>query len=169
MLRNWKPGQEPDGPASERNPSEPPKTQFAERGREHSSWRSFWGQENECDGERYLCDDSLTPWSGPEWASHPSNSAHECPGTSKGPVQHPCTSWMFSVPRPGQRDGPCIGKPSRKSKELPVPPDNLDVKIGILQVDSDEPVPSLNLRHDRLQRQHLELPYVKGEVQATQV
>ncbi len=50
-----------------------------------------------------------------------------------------------------------------------MPPDNPDVKIGILQVDSDEPVPSLNLGHDRLQRQHLELPFVKGEVQATQV
>ncbi len=63
-----------------------------------------------------------------------------------------------------------VSLPSKgKSKELPVPPDNLDVKIGILQVDSDEPVPSLNLRHDRLQRQHLELPFVKGEVQATQV
>ncbi len=66
MLWNWKSGQEPNGPASERNPSEPPKIQFAERGREHSSWRSFWGQENECGGERYLCDDSLAPWSGPE-------------------------------------------------------------------------------------------------------
>ncbi len=50
-----------------------------------------------------------------------------------------------------------------------MPPDDLDVKIGILQVDNDEPVPSLNLGHDRLQRQHLELPFVKGEVQATQV
>ncbi len=50
-----------------------------------------------------------------------------------------------------------------------MPPDNLDVKIGILQVDSDEPVPSLNLGHDSLQRQHLELAFVKGEVQTMQV
>ncbi len=56
-----------------------------------------------------------------------------------------------------------------KPKQHPVPPDDLDVKIGILQVDSDEPVPSLNLGHDSLQRQHLELPFVKGEVQETQV
>ncbi len=50
-----------------------------------------------------------------------------------------------------------------------MPPDNLDVKIGMLQVDSDEPVPSLNLGHDSLQRQHLELAFVKGEVQTMQV
>ncbi len=50
-----------------------------------------------------------------------------------------------------------------------MPPDDLDVKIGILQVDNDEPVPSLNLGHDRLQHQHLELPFVKGEVQVMQV
>ncbi len=63
-----------------------------------------------------------------------------------------------------------VSLPSKgKPKELPVPPDDLDVKIGILQVDSDEPVPSLNLGHDSLQCQHLELPFVKGEVQATQV
>ncbi len=112
MLWNWKPGQEPNGPASERNPNEPPRTQFAESGREHSSWRSFWGQENECGGERYPCEDSPAPWSEPEWASRPNNSTHECPGTSKGPVQHPYTSWTFSVPRPDRREGPCIGKPS---------------------------------------------------------
>ncbi len=63
-----------------------------------------------------------------------------------------------------------VSLPSKgKPKELSVPPDDLDVKICILQVDSDEPVPSLNLGHDRLQRQHLELLFVKGEVQATQV
>ncbi len=78
----------------------------------HSPWRSFWGQENGCGGERYLCDDLLAPWSEPECVSLPDSSAHECPGASKGPVQHPCILWMFSAPRPGRRAGPCIGKPS---------------------------------------------------------
>ncbi len=169
MLRNWKSGQEPDGPAYERNPSEPPKTPFAERGREHSSWRSFWGQENECDGGRYLCDDSLTPWSGPEWASRPSSWARECPGTLKG--QCSIHALRDCSRRQGQAKGKdlvLVSLPSKgKPKELPVLPDDLDVDIGILQVDSDEPVPSLNLRYDSLQRQHLELPFVKGEVQAT--
>ncbi len=75
--------------------------------------------------------------------------------------------------RQGQAKGKdlvLVSLPSKgKPKELPVLPDDLDVKIGILQVDSDEPVPSLYLGHDCLQRQHLEFPFVKGEVQVTQV
>ncbi len=59
---------------------------------------------------------SLTPWSGPEWASRPSSSEHECTGTSRGPVQHPCTSLTFSVPRPGRREGPCIVSLPSKGK-----------------------------------------------------
>ncbi len=75
--------------------------------------------------------------------------------------------------RQGQAKGKdlvLVSLPSKgKPKELPVSPYDLDVKIGILQVDSEEPVPSLNLGHDSLQRQHLELPFVMAEVQATQV
>ncbi len=56
-----------------------------------------------CGGERYPCDDLLAPWSEPEWASCPDSSAHECPGASKGPVQHPCILWTFSAPRPGRK------------------------------------------------------------------
>ncbi len=108
----WISGQEQKGPAPEWNPNEPPETWFAEMGGAHSYWHSFWGQENGCGGERYLCDDLLAPWSEPEWASRPDSSAHECLGASKGPVQHPCILWMFSAPRPGRRAGPCIGKPS---------------------------------------------------------
>ncbi len=88
-----------------------PETGFAEMGVAHSSWRSSWGQENGYGVDQYLCDDSLAPWSEPEWASRPGSSTHECPGASKGPVQHPWISWMFSAPRPGRREGPCIGKP----------------------------------------------------------
>ncbi len=51
----------------------------------HSSWRSSWGQENGCGREQYPCDDSLAPWSEPEWANRPDSSVHECPGASKGP------------------------------------------------------------------------------------
>ncbi len=63
---------------------------FVEMGGAHSSWRSSWGQENGCGRERYPCDDSLAPWSEPEWASRPDSSVHGRPGASKGPVQHPC-------------------------------------------------------------------------------
>ncbi len=70
MSWGWKSGQGPDGPASEWIPSELPKPQFAERGREHSSWYLFWGQEHKRGGGRHLFDGSLTPWSGPEWANH---------------------------------------------------------------------------------------------------
>ncbi len=56
-----------------------------------------------------------------------------------------------------------------KPKELPVPPDDLNVKIGILQVDSDKPDSHLNMGHKSLQSQHLELPFVKGEFQVMQV
>ncbi len=41
-----------------------------------------------------------------EWArmsQSSSNSARDCPGTSKGPAKHPCTLWKFLAPRPGQR------------------------------------------------------------------
>ncbi len=99
MYWGWKSGQEPDGPAFERNPSELPKTHFVEKGREHSSWYSFWGPEHEYGIGRHPCDKSLTPWSGPGWANHPSSWVHECPETRKGPEQHPCTLWTSSVPK----------------------------------------------------------------------
>ncbi len=50
-----------------------------------------------------------------------------------------------------------------------MPPDDLNVKIGILHVDSDEPVSHLNLGHNSLQHQHRELLFVKEEFQMTQV
>ncbi len=31
-------------------------------------------------------------------------------------MQHPCTLWMSSVPKPGQREEPCIGKPSLQKR-----------------------------------------------------
>ncbi len=75
--------------------------------------------------------------------------------------------------RQGQAKGKdlvLVSLPSKgKLKELPVPPDDLDVKIGILHVDSDKLVPSLNQRHDGFHRQHLELPFVKGKIQTPQV
>ncbi len=149
----------------------PPKTQFVKKGWEHSFWCLFWGQEHECGRGRYLCDNSLTPWSRPVWANRPGSWVHECSVASKGPEQHPCTLWTSSGPRPGQREEPCTGKPflQRQPKELPLPPDDLNVEIGILLVDSDKPVSHLNLGHNSLQRQHLELLFVKGEVQTMQV
>ncbi len=108
---NWKSGQEPDGPAFERNPNETPKTQFVKKGWEHSFCCSFWGQEHECGGGRYLGNNSLTPWSWPVWANRPDSWVHKCHGASKGPEQHPCTLWTSSAPRPGQREEPCTGKP----------------------------------------------------------
>ncbi len=89
-----------------------PKNTVCWEGREHSSWCLFWGQEHECGGGRHPCDGSLTPWSGPECANCLGSVVHECPGAWKGPEQHPCTLWMSSVPKPGQREEPCIGKPS---------------------------------------------------------
>ncbi len=63
-----------------------------------------------------------------------------------------------------------ISLPSKSEpKELPVPPNDLNVEIGIFQVDSDKLFSHSNLRHNSLQRQHLELPFVKGEVQTTQI
>ncbi len=56
-----------------------------------------------------------------------------------------------------------------KAKELSVPPDDLNVEIGIFLIASDKPVSHSNLSHNSLQRQHLELPFVKGEVQMTQI
>ncbi len=84
MYWGWKSGQEPDGPASKRNPSELTKTQFVEKGREHSSWCLFWGQDHDRGGERHPCNSWLTPWSGPEWANRPGNWIHKCPGASTG-------------------------------------------------------------------------------------
>ncbi len=58
-----------------------------------------------------------------------------------------------------------ISLPSKNEmKELPVPLDDLNVQISIFLVDRDKPVSHSNLRHNSLQRQHLELPLVKGEV-----
>ncbi len=58
-----------------------------------------------------------------------------------------------------------ISLPSKsETKELTVPLDDLNVKISIFQVDRDKPVSHSNLRHNSLQHQHLNLPFVKGEV-----
>ncbi len=67
--------------------------------------------EAKCGGGRYLCDNSLTPWSRLVWGNHSGSWVHECPGASKGPEQHPCTLWTSSTPRPGQREEPCTDKP----------------------------------------------------------
>ncbi len=68
MYWGWKSGQESEGSAFERNPSEHPRTQFVKKGREHFSWCSFWGQEHECGRGRHPCDGSLTPCR-PEWVN----------------------------------------------------------------------------------------------------
>ncbi len=111
MSWGCKSGQGPDGPPSEWIPSKLPKPQFAERGREHSSWYLFWGQEHKRGGGRHLFDGSLTPWSGPEWANHPGNWVHACPVASMGPGQHPCILWTSSAPKPGQREELCPDYP----------------------------------------------------------
>ncbi len=135
MRWKWRSGQEPDGPAFEQNPSEPPKIKFVEKWWEHSFWCLFWGQEPECGGGRYLCDNSLSPWIGPVWANRTGSWVHKCPGASKGPEQHPCTLWTSSGLRPGQAKGKnfvLVRLSSKgKLKEFPVPPDDLNGKIGI--------------------------------------
>ncbi len=148
----WKSRQEPDGPAFERNPSELPKTQFVEKGREHSSWCSFRGQDHECDEGQHPCDGSLTPWNGPECSIHALCECSRCQSQAKG------------------KNLVLVSLPSKSEpNKLPVPPNDLNMKIGIFLVDSDKPVSHSNTRHNSLQRQHLELPFVKGEVQMMQV
>ncbi len=135
MRWNRKYGQEPDGPAFEQNPSEPPK---------HSSWCLFWGQEHECGGV----------------------TTHSLPGMGQNePIVQVVEHTNALEPQRGQssihafcehplRQGQAKGKnlvlvsfPSKsKLKELPVPLDDLNVKIGILEVDSDKPVSLSNLR-----------------------
>ncbi len=83
----------------------------------------------------WLCDNSLSPWIGPVWANRTGSWVHKCPGASKGPEQHPCTLWTSSGLRPGQAKGKnfvLVRLSSKgKLKEFPVPPDDLNGKIGI--------------------------------------
>ncbi len=139
MYWGWKSGQEPDEPAFERNPSELPKTHFVEKGREHSSWYSFWGPEHV---GRHPCDKSLTPWSGPEWANHPSSTRMPWnPKRARAASMH-----FVNVLGAKGKNLVLVSLPSKSEpKELPVPLNFLNMKTGIFQIDSDKPLSVSNL------------------------
>ncbi len=50
-----------------------------------------------------------------------------------------------------------------------MPLNHLDMELGILQVDRDEPVPLLDLKNNALERQHPEFLSVEGVIQLEQI
>ncbi len=86
------------------------------------------------------------PWIGAGWASRPGCWAHGCPGASVGPdTQY--TLWTSVEPKPDKKGKPDISMPFPKGEpeEPPVSLNNLNMKISILQVYSDEPNSYTNL------------------------
>ncbi len=171
MHWGWKSGQEPDGPAFERNPSELPKTWFVERGREHSSWCSTWGQDHECGRGQHPCDSSL--WLPGVGQNEPIVQVIEYTNALEPQGSHASIHAFCERPRhqskAERKNFVFISLHSKsKTKELPVPLDDLDVEIsfgiscGIFQANRYKPVSHLNLKHNNLRRQHLALPFVKG-------
>ncbi len=107
----WKSGQEPDGPTFEQNPSELPKTLRWEGERTplfvvHSEAKSMNMAEDDIN--------VTTHWL--PGVGQNGSWVNECPGTSKGPEQHPCTLWTSLVPKLGQREETCFGTPSLQKR-----------------------------------------------------
>ncbi len=50
-----------------------------------------------------------------------------------------------------------------------MPLNHLDVEVGIIQVDRDEPFPFLDQGKNALERQHPEFPSVEGVIQPAQI
>ncbi len=113
MYWGWKSRQEPDGPAFERNPSELPKTHFVEKGREHSSWYSFWGPEHECGiGRDILVTSHWLPGVGQD---EPIIQVVEYTNALKPEKGQSSIHALCERPR-CQRQEPCIGNPSLQKR-----------------------------------------------------